>query len=350
VRLVRFSDGGGEPLTGVLDDGVITVLEGTLGDLLARPLPEIREICTTPGNRAVPLRAVPLRAAPLEDGAPPATGDGGVPLEAGAPLTTGDGAVPVEAGGGQLATGDGAVPVEGARLLAPIDGRTEVWAAGVTYERSRTARMAESENSADIYDRVYGAERPELFFKSAAWRVSGSGDPVSARADSRIDVPEPELAVVLNRAGEVVGYTICNDMSSRSIEGENPLYLPQAKIYLGGCAVGPWIRPEWEIPDPYVLTIEMTIRRDGSEVWRGTESTSRLRRRIDELAAYLFREDEFPEGAVLSTGTSLVPDLPFTLEAGDEIRIAITEIGELINPVVRGKSAVSAATRGLPVG
>jgi 2-dehydro-3-deoxy-D-arabinonate dehydratase len=240
---------------------------------------------------------------------------------------------------------DGAnVPADRAELLAPVDGRTEVWAAGVTYERSRTARMAESENSADIYDRVYAADRPELFFKSAAWRVSGPGVPVSVRADSSINVPEPELAAVLNYAGDVVGYTICNDMSSRSIEGENPLYLPQAKIYRGGCAVGPWIRPAWEVPDPYALTIEMTISRGGSVAWEGSSRTAGLRRRIDELAAYLFREDDFPAGAVLSTGTSLVPDLPFTLEAGDEIRIKISEIGELVNPVVRGKAAVAAAS------
>jgi 2-dehydro-3-deoxy-D-arabinonate dehydratase len=202
--------------------------------------------------------------------------------------------------------------------------------------------MAESENSADIYDRVYAAERPELFFKSVAWRVSGPGFPVSVRADSSIDVPEPELAAVLNYAGDVVGYTICNDMSSRSIEGQNPLYLPQAKIYLGGCAAGPWIRPAWEIPDPYALTIEMAISRGGSVAWEGSTSTSGLRRRVEELAAYLFREDDFPAGAVLSTGTSLVPDLPFTLEAGDEIRIKISEIGELVNPVVRGKAAITA--------
>jgi 2-dehydro-3-deoxy-D-arabinonate dehydratase len=160
------------------------------------------------------------------------------------------------------------------------------------------------------------------------------------RADSTIDVPEPELAVVLNHAAEVVGYTICNDMSSRSIEGENPLYLPQAKIYLGGCAVGPWIRPALEVPDPYALTIELTISRAGAVVWEGSSSTATLRRRIDELASYLFREDDFPAGAILSTGTSLVPDLPFTLEAGDEIRIAISEIGELVNPVVRGKGSL----------
>lgn len=288
MRLIRFLADGDEPLTGVLDGDVTTLAAvPSLGGLLALPVSQIREICAAPGGEAIP---------------------------------------------GDRAT-----------LLAPVDGRTEVWAAGVTYERSRTARMAESENSADIYDRVYAAERPELFFKSAAWRVSGPGAPVSVRADSVIDVPEPELAVVLNCAGDVVGYTICNDMSSRSIEGENPLYLPQAKVYLGGCAVGPWITPAWEIPDPYALTIELAISRGGAVAWAGSASTSSLRRRIDELAGYLFREDDFPEGAVLSTGTSLVPDLPFTLRAGDEIRIAISGIGELVNPVVRGKAAVAAA-------
>jgi 2-dehydro-3-deoxy-D-arabinonate dehydratase len=292
VRLIRFRVDGGAPQTGLADarPEVITSLPAApaLAGLLALPLGRIREICAQPGGATV--------------------------------------------------------PADRAELLAPVDGRTEVWAAGVTYERSRTARMAESENSADIYDRVYAAERPELFFKSAAWRVSGTGVPVSVRADSSINVPEPELAAVLNYAGDVVGYTICNDMSSRSIEGENPLYLPQAKIYRGGCAVGPWIRPAWEVPDPYALTIEMTISRGGSVAWEGSSRTAGLRRRIDELAAYLFREDDFPAGAVLSTGTSLVPDLPFTLEAGDEIHIKISEIGELVNPVVRGKAAVAAAS------
>ena len=289
MRLIRFRVSGGEPRAGVLDGDMVTELAapGSLGDLLALPLDRIREICGNPGGAAI--------------------------------------------------------PAADAELLAPVDGRTEVWAAGVTYERSRTARMAESEQSADIYDRVYAAERPELFFKSASWRVSGPGQPVSVRSDSTIDVPEPELAVVLNAAGEVAGYTICNDMSSRSIEGENPLYLPQAKIYLGGCAVGPWIVPAWEIPDPYVLTIELTIARDGATAWEGSASTSALHRKIDELAACLFREDEFPAGAILSTGTSVVPDLPFTLEAGDETRIRISGIGELANPVVRGKAAVRQA-------
>ena len=237
-------------------------------------------------------------------------------------------------------TGGEQVPLEGVELLAPVDGRTEVWAAGVTYERSRDARIDESEDSADVYDRVYTAERPEIFFKSVSWRVRGPGRAVSVRADSRVDVPEPELAAVLNYAGEVTGYTICNDMSSRSIEGQNPLYLPQAKIYLGGCAVGPWIRPAWEIPDPYDLTIELTITRDGQVAWQGRSSTSGLRRRIPELASYLFREDDFPAGAILSTGTSLVPDLPFTLQPADQVTIGISGIGELTNPVVRGKNAL----------
>ena len=232
------------------------------------------------------------------------------------------------------------VPLESVELLAPVDGRTEVWAAGVTYERSRDARIDESEESADVYDRVYTAERPEIFFKSVSWRVRGPGRAVSVRADSRVDVPEPELAAVLNYAGEVAGYTICNDMSSRSIEGQNPLYLPQAKIYLGGCAVGPWIRPAWEIPDPYDLTIELIITRDSQVAWQGKSSTSGLRRRIPELASYLFREDDFPAGAILSTGTSLVPDLPFTLQPADQVTIGISGIGELTNPVVRGKNAL----------
>jgi 2-dehydro-3-deoxy-D-arabinonate dehydratase len=157
-----------------------------------------------------------------------------------------------------------------------------------------------------------------------------------------VNVPEPELAAVLNAAGEPVGYTICNDLSSRSIEGENPLYLPQAKIYLGGCAAGPWIRPAWEVPDPYDLSMQMTITRDGAAAWDGQASTRGLRRTVAELARFLFREDEFPAGVLLSTGTSLVPDLPFSLREGDEIRISIDGIGELVNPVVRGKAALAA--------
>lgn len=231
-------------------------------------------------------------------------------------------------------------PVRPAGLLPPVDGRMEVWAAGVTYRRSREARVEESERSSNVYEQVYEADRPELFFKSAAWRVTGHGGTVAIRADSELNVPEPELALVLNRDGEIAGYTVCDDMSSRSIEGENPLYLPQAKIYLGACAVGPAIRPAWEVPDPYALDIELTIRRAGSAVWSGKASTSELHRRLDELAAYLYREDVFPDGAVLSTGTSLVPEMDFVLAPGDEISIAISEIGTLTSTVVRGKDAV----------
>ncbi|GIH26555.1 fumarylacetoacetate (FAA) hydrolase [Acrocarpospora phusangensis] len=227
------------------------------------------------------------------------------------------------------------------QLLPPADGRMDVWAAGVTYERSRTARMVESERAADVYDLVYEAPRPELFFKSTAWRVTGHGESVSVRADSGIDVPEPELGLIINRHAEIVGYTVVNDMSSRTIEGENPLYLPQAKIYLGGCAVGPAIRPAWEIPDPYALDIALTITRDGSVAWDGQASTGQLRRRLDELVGYLFREDAFPEGAILATGTCLVPDLPFTLRAGDEITISISGIGTLTSTVVAGKAAMN---------
>jgi 2-dehydro-3-deoxy-D-arabinonate dehydratase len=294
VRLIRYLAGDGDPRIGRLDGERVTPLPAvpTLSALLAQPLDRIRDLCAAPAA--------------------------------------------------------GTSPAAGVTLLAPVDGATEVWAAGVTYERSRTARMAESEHSADIYDRVYDAERPELFFKSAAWRVSGPDAPVSVRADSAVNVPEPELAAVLNFAGEVAGYTICNDMSSRSIEGENPLYLPQAKVYLGGCAVGPWIVPAWELPDPYALTMELTITRDGVTAWTGSAGTASLRRRIDELTGYLFREDDFPAGAILSTGTSLVPDLPFTLQPGDRVRIAISGIGELSNPVVRGKAAVTASRAGHP--
>jgi 2-dehydro-3-deoxy-D-arabinonate dehydratase len=232
-------------------------------------------------------------------------------------------------------------PLSAARIEAPVGGLTEVWAAGVTYERSREARMEESEKEADIYDRVYDAERPELFFKAASWRVAGTGEPVSVRADSAVNVPEPELAVVANRAGEIVGYTICNDVSSRSIEGENPLYLPQAKAYLGACALGPGITPVWEVPDPRALPILMSIERGGEVVWKGEASTSELHRELPDLVGYLFRADDFPQGVVLATGTSLVPDLPFTLQDGDTVSIELVGLGTLTNPVVVGKAGIA---------
>lgn len=224
------------------------------------------------------------------------------------------------------------------RLLAPIDGATEVWAAGVTYKRSEEARVEESATP-DIYTRVYRAERPELFFKATARRVAGPDEPVVVRADSTWDVPEPELAIVVNAHAEIVGYTIGNDVSSRSIEGENPLYLPQAKVYDGSCALGPGIVPAWEIDDPYALGLRMRILRDETLHWQGETSMREFARRLEDLVSYLFREDEFPDGVILSTGTALVPDSPFTLESGDVVEIDIDALGNLRNPVVRGKSA-----------
>jgi 2-dehydro-3-deoxy-D-arabinonate dehydratase len=227
------------------------------------------------------------------------------------------------------------------RLLPPVDARMEVWAAGVTYRRSREARVQESEGAADFYQLVYEANRPELFFKSAAWRVTGDDEHVSIRRDSEINVPEPELALVINSRGETVGYTICNDVSSRSIEGANPLYLPQAKVYFGSCAVGPSIRPAWEVADPYNLRIEMSIHRQDALLWQGLANTSELHRKLSDLVGYLFREESFPDGVVLSTGTSLVPELPFTLVAGDFIQIRIDEIGTLKSHVSLGKDEMT---------
>jgi 2-dehydro-3-deoxy-D-arabinonate dehydratase len=226
-----------------------------------------------------------------------------------------------------------------AQVLAPIDAQTEVWAAGVTYRRSEEARVEES-SEPDIYSRVYTAERPELFFKALPRRVAGPGDAVVVRADSTWDVPEPELAAVINAHAEIVGYTICNDVSSRSIEGDNPLYLPQAKVYARSCALGPGITPVWEVVDPYALTMEMRIARDGAIFWQGQATTADLKRRLEDLVSYLFREDDFPDGAILSTGTALVPDTPFTLRHGDVVEIDIPPLGQLRNPVVSGKRSL----------
>jgi 2-dehydro-3-deoxy-D-arabinonate dehydratase len=223
------------------------------------------------------------------------------------------------------------------RLLPPVDGLTEVWAAGVTYQRSSAARQEESQ-VADVYARVYDAARPELFFKSPAWRVCGPGEPVGVRPDSPLNVPEPELAVVLSADGAIVGATICDDVSSRSIEGENPLYLPQAKVYAGACALGPAIVPAWELPDLYDLTITVQVSRDGGRAWGGTASTAALHRRLDELAAYLYRGQAFPHGAVLSTVTGLVPDLDFSLVRGDRVLIDIDGLGSLVNPVTEASA------------
>ena len=221
---------------------------------------------------------------------------------------------------------------EPVRLLPPIDGLTEVWASGVTYQRSSDARQEESV-VADVYARVYDAERPELFFKSQAWRVVATMEPIGVRPDSPINVPEPELALVINAAGETVGYTMCNDVSSRSIEGENPLYLPQAKVYTGSCALGPVIRPSWEIREPYALGITIRVTREGTVAWEAQTNTSLLHRRFDDIVEHLYRNNTFPDGAVLSTGTGLVPDMSFTLEPGDVAVVDIDGIGQLVNYV-----------------
>lgn len=291
MQIVRFIRPGADgPEVGVGSNGTITPLTGidSIGALLREPLDRIRERLAASGAAA--------HAA----------------VHAAADVT----------------------------LLPPVDAATEVWAAGVTYRQSREARVQESDRSATVYEQVYEADRPELFFKSTAWRVVGDGEPIAVREDSTVDVPEPELALVLNAAGETVGYTIGDDVSSRSIEGENPLYLPQAKIYLGGCAIGPGIRPAWEIADPCRLGIRLRITRDGAPAWSGETNTDQIHRSLDDLAAWLYRADAFPDGAVLSTGTCLVPDLPFTLREGDEVRIEIDGLGALTNPVVRGRAAM----------
>jgi 2-dehydro-3-deoxy-D-arabinonate dehydratase len=213
-------------------------------------------------------------------------------------------------------------------ILSPVD-RQEIWAAGVTYERSRDARMDEAREPS-IYDRVYEATRPELFFKSAAWRVRGPGQAITIRADSGWDVPEPELAIVATRDLQVAGFTIANDVSSRTIEGENPLYLPQAKIYDGACAIGPAIVPLADAAPPF--EIRLVIARRGSTIVDETTSSGRLRRSFEDLLEHLGRALAFPHGVVLLTGTGIVPE-DFTLTAGDIVRISIDSLGTLENPV-----------------
>jgi 2-dehydro-3-deoxy-D-arabinonate dehydratase len=231
----------------------------------------------------------------------------------------------------------GPVPA-GARIVAPI-GSQEVWAAGVTYTRSRDARVLES-GTPDPYERVYLAERPELFLKATPGRARGPGEPVGIRGDSGWDVPEPELAVVADSSGHIVGYLNGNDMSSRSIEGENPLYLPQAKIYTGSCAIGPCLATPDEVPDLASLLISLLVVRDGAEIVRDTVKVADLHRSPDDLVRWLFRALDFPVGVVLLTGTAIVPPPDFTLRAGDEVIIAATGLGELRNVVeVVGPSA-----------
>jgi len=229
-------------------------------------------------------------------------------------------------------------PRDGAAIGAPI-GSQEVWAAGVTYRRSLEARTDEAVSS-DPYDRVYAAARPELFFKATANRVRGHGEAIFIRSDSTWDVPEPELAVVCNSRMQVVGYTIGNDVSSRSIEGENPLYLPQAKVFDGSCALGPAIALAWDY-SPSDRAIDLDISRDDALVYRNSTSTSTMRREIPELVAYLGRDQRFDAGCFLLTGTGIVPPPDFTLQEGDVVTIRIDGIGQMTNPVKRHPGADS---------
>jgi 2-dehydro-3-deoxy-D-arabinonate dehydratase len=218
-------------------------------------------------------------------------------------------------------------------LLAPI-GSQEVWAAGVTYHRSRDARMEESESAGggDFYDRVYRAERPELFFKATPHRVVGPGGKVAIREDAKWSVPEPELALLVSPRGRILGYTVANDMSSRDIEGENPLYLPQAKVYDRSCALGPCILISSEAL-PQSTEIHLEILRDGKSAFAGRIALTELKRDPKTLVEYLFRNNSFPHGCFLLTGTGIVPPDTFTLKVGDEIRISIDHIGALVNCV-----------------
>lgn len=226
------------------------------------------------------------------------------------------------------------VSAEQVKLLAPID-RQEVWAAGVTYKRSKVAREEESASTGGsrFYDLVYTAARPELFFKAPAARVVHPGDPVRIRRDARWSVPEPEVALVIAPNGRIVGFTIGNDMSSRDIEGENPLYLPQAKVYDGACALGPVVTLFDALPPPADVAIRLTIHRDGHLAFAGTTDLGQMKRSFDELVSWLTREISFPDGVVLLTGTGIVPPDDFTLAVGDEVRIDVTGIGRLVNRV-----------------
>jgi 2-dehydro-3-deoxy-D-arabinonate dehydratase len=219
-----------------------------------------------------------------------------------------------------------------AEFLSPI-GSQEVWASGVTYLRSRNARMEESKDAGGgtFYDRVYLAERPELFFKATPHRVIAPGKPMRLRSDSRWNVPEPELALALNSHGEIFGYTVANDLSSRDIEGENPLYLPQAKVWSDCCALGPGILVG-DVPGPDT-TIRLEIERANLPAFDGATSLSQMKRSLPELAAWLWRDNTFPNGAFLLTGTGIVPPDDFTLASGDRVRITIAGIGTLENSI-----------------
>ena len=226
------------------------------------------------------------------------------------------------------------VPLGDVQILAPIDEQ-EVWAAGVTYKRSQAARMEESETAADCYDRVYVSDRPELFMKATPNRVCGPDEPVRIRVDSNWNVPEPEVALAVSTDLRLVGYTVGNDMSSRDIEGDNPLYLPQAKVYNQCCGLGPWITLADSVPSKADMTIQLTIRRNGEVVFNDETNAGEMARDFEDLIQWLGRDNSFPTGAFLLTGTGIVPD-DFTLEAGDIVDIDIAGVGCLSNPVIQG--------------
>jgi len=249
-------------------------------------------------------------------------------------LTTG----PAAAGMSLAVTDPARLELEGVLLLTPIDPQ-EVWCAGVTYERSRSAREDESVIS-DVYSMVYGAERPELFLKDAMWRRTvGHGQPIAVRSDSTWNVPEPEIGLVLGHRGAILGMTIGNDVSSRDIEGANPLYLPQAKVYASACAIGPAIYVPRSPGETFEISMRITDA-SGAELFSGTTSTALMRRGFEELAGWLVRDNPVPAGSVLLTGTGLVPPDSFSLKPGHQVEIHVPQIGTLSNPVVSAASLV----------
>ncbi len=239
----------------------------------------------------------------------------------------------IEKDAGEVITGE---------LMPPVAPETEVWGAGVTYLRSRDARKEESDTP-DVYQRVYEADRPELFFKATCRRTVGNGDPIGIRYDSEASVPEPEVAIVVNKFREIIGFSICNDMTARTIEGENPLYLPQAKSYLGSTSLGPDITLAWLAPSAADMSIHAEIKRGSEIVWQADTALSGLNRTLPDLVDYLFRCQTFPDGVILSTGTGIIPPLEFITKEGDVISITVNGLGLLSNPVVTISADVNEA-------